>query len=50
MDGLLRVYRLAALGSGTAEQNASSALREVTGSGLDAFTRAWRARVDALAG
>jgi hypothetical protein len=50
VEGLLRLYRLSALGQGTSEANVDSALREVTGSGLAAFTAAWRARVAALSG
>ncbi len=50
LEGLLRVYRLAVLGSGSAEENVDSALREVTGNGLAEFTEAWRGRVAALSG
>jgi hypothetical protein len=50
LSGLVRIYRRTLQGTGVGDQNVDAALREVTGSGTDALTRAWHERLVALAG
>ena len=49
-QGLVRLYRLTAAGTGSGGDNLEAALRAVTGSGTASFTLSFRTRLRALAG
>ena len=49
-DGLVRLYRLTADGSGEPDANVDAALREVLGVGLPGFERQWRTYLAQVAG